>query len=227
MTVNIVIADQYTIIRRGVLSMINNMPTSEYGMDGVKLNIIGDTNSPNDINQYLTENRIDILLLGFSLKTQKTKNPISELDGASLVKWLANKFPQTKVIVLSPYRNNNIVRHVIQNGAAGYISRDTCEQGLWRAIAAVLNGETYIERSLMNSLFRNDCLMDSELSLRENDVLRMLCNGLSLTAISSKLNLSNKTVSAHKLKAMEKLGVKTDCHLFFLLSQIKTYDITI
>ncbi|HEI8868850.1 TPA: response regulator transcription factor [Serratia odorifera] len=227
MTVNIVIADEHTIIRRGVLSMIHSMSTTEYNMDNIDFNVVGDTDTPAELCNLLAQQRVDILFLGFSLKTQKTHNPISELDGVALVKWLAQKFPATRIVVLSPYRNSNIIRMVLQAGADGYISRETCERSLWRTIISVLNGEAYIERGLMDSLFRGDSLVGQELSPRENDVLRMMCRGLSLTAISAKMNLSNKTVSAHKLKAMEKLGVKTDCQLYCLLSQTRMFDIAI
>jgi len=226
MTINIVVADEHTIIRRGVVSMIHNMPTMDMSMSGINLNIAGDTDSPNELYNLLLKEKIDILFLGYSLRTKKSQNPISELDGTSLIKWLTKKFPDTRIVVMSPYRNRNIIRQVLQDGAVGYISRETCERTLWRTVSAVHNGETYIERGLIDTLFRGS-LTEEELTLRENDVLRMLCRGLSLTAISSKLNLSNKTVSAHKLKAMEKLGVKTDCQLYCLLSQTQMFDITI
>lgn len=227
MTVNIVVADQHTIIRRGISSMIHNMPATGFDKDGMAFNVLGDTDSPNEIFTLLSQNKVDILFLGFTLKTKKTHSPLSEMDGSSLVKWLANKFPETRIVVLSPFRNRNIIRQVLQDGAVGYISRETCERSIWRSIVAVYNGETYIERSLMDSLFRSYKPTEQELTLRENDVLRMLCSGLSLTTISKKMNLSNKTVSAHKLKAMEKLGVKNDCQLYCLLSQTQMFDIAI
>ncbi|EPF0317236.1 LuxR C-terminal-related transcriptional regulator [Enterobacter chuandaensis] len=227
MNVNIVIADQHTIIRRGVFSMIQNIPKSEYGMEETRFNVIGDTDTPGEIYTMLSQQKVDILFLGFSLKTRKSQNPLSELDGIPLIKWLVQHFPDTRIVVLSPYNNRNIIRQVLQDGAAGYISRETCERSLWRTIAAVCNGETYIERGLMNAFFRADPLSEQELTLRENDVLRMLCKGHSLSTISRQMNLSNKTVSAHKLKAMEKLGVKTDCQLYCLLSQMRIFDIAI
>lgn len=226
MTVNIIVADEHTIIRRGVLSMINNSSSKEGKLNGIDFKVIGDTDSPSEIYSMLSKNEVDILFLGFSLKKKKSQSPISDLDGVSLIKWLANKFPQTRIVVLSPYRNRNIIRQVLHDGAVGYISRETCERSLWRTIVAVRNGETYIERSLMDSMFRGGQVAEQELTLRENDVLRMLCRGQSLTTISSKMNLSNKTVSAHKLKAMEKLGVKTDCQLYCLLSQTQMFDIS-
>ncbi|WP_231566756.1 helix-turn-helix transcriptional regulator [Erwinia sp. 9145] len=90
-----------------------------------------------------------------------------------------------------------------------------------------MDEEVYIERGLMDSLLRRDTLAGQELTTRENDELRMLCRGLSLTAISEKMNLSNKTVSAHKLRAMEKPGVQSDCQLYCLLAETRMFDIAI
>ncbi|MEW5562010.1 response regulator transcription factor [Enterobacter asburiae] len=227
MSVNILIADEHTLIRRGMLSMINTMSAANTTMDNIEFNVIGDTDSPAELVSLLSHNRVDILFLGFTLNTRRTQSPVSELDGTALIKWLANKFPQTQIVVLSPYRNTNVIRMALEAGARGYISRETCERMLWRAMTAVLDGEVYIERGLMDSLFRRDTLAGQELTTRENDVLRMLCRGLSLTAISSKMNLSNKTVSAHKLRAMEKLGVESDCQLYCLLAQTRMFDIAI
>ncbi|WP_345828066.1 response regulator transcription factor [Erwinia sp. HDF1-3R] len=227
MSFNILIADEHTLIRRGILSMINTMSAENATFDATHFNIVGETDSPLELVSLLSHQHVDILFLGFTLNTRRSQSPVSELDGTALVKWLARKFPETRIVLLSPYRNNTIIRMALEAGAKGYISRNTCERMLWRAITTVLDGEVYIERGLMDSLFRRDAPDSQELTLRENDVLRMLCRGLSLTAISGKMNLSIKTISAHKLRAMQKLGVQTDCQLYCLLAQTRMFDIAI
>ncbi|WP_345828069.1 response regulator transcription factor [Erwinia sp. HDF1-3R] len=224
MSVNILIADEHTLIRRGILSMINTMSAGNAAMEDIHFNVIGDTDSSTELVSLLSHQHVDILFLGFSMNSH---SPVSELNGTELVKWLAREYPETRIVVLSPYRNSNIIRMTLEAGAKGYISRDTCERMLWRAITTVLNGEVYIERGLMDSLLRRDTLVGQELTSREVDVLRMLCRGLSLTTISAIMTLSNKTVSAHKLRAMEKLGVQTDCQLYCLLAQTRMFNIAI
>ena len=80
----------------------------------------------------------------------------------------------------------------LEAGAKAYISRDTCEKTLSRTLTSVINGEVYIERELMHSLFQTGAQTEQELSPREIDVLRMLCKGMSLTEIARQLHLSNK-----------------------------------
>ncbi|AOT41810.1 LuxR C-terminal-related transcriptional regulator [Enterobacter ludwigii] len=228
MKVRIAIADEHTIIRRGVLSMITNMPSlSSDGSPRPEFCIQGDTASPSELLSLLAQYPVDILFLGFSLATSQTINPLNGMDGVLLIKWLSRKYPQLKIIVLSPYKNTQLIRMSLEAGAKAYISRDTCEKTLSRTLASVINGEVYIERELMHSLFQTGGQTRQELSPREIDVLRMLCKGMSLTEIARQLHLSNKTVSAHKLRAMEKLGVNSDCQLYCLLAKTQMFDIAI
>jgi two-component system, NarL family, captular synthesis response regulator RcsB len=230
MKARIVIADEHTIIRRGVMSMITNMlPAANESLEKPDFTVLGDTASPSELMSLLSHNQVDILFLGFSLSTHLSQNPISGMDGVSLIKWISRKYPAMKIVVISPFKNTLLIRMALEAGAKGYISRDTCEKTLLRTLNSVLNGEVYIERELMDSMFRRDnhAMGGAELSPREIDVLRMLCKGLSLTDISVQMNLSNKTVSAHKLRAMDKLGVKSDCQLYCLMAKTQMFDIAI
>ena len=181
MKAKIVIADEHTIIRRGVMSMIANMHSADsMNPERRDFTVLGDTDSPSKLMTLLTKNEIDILFLGFSLLTRTSQNPLSGMDGVPLIKWIMCKYPTLKIIVLSPFKNKQLVQMTLEAGAKAYISRDTCEITLDRALNAVMNGESYIERDLMESLFRRE-MSGQELTPREIDVLRMLCKGLSLT----------------------------------------------
>ncbi|WP_434745181.1 LuxR C-terminal-related transcriptional regulator [Candidatus Pantoea rara] len=228
MSINIAIAHEHTIIRRGVMSMIMNapaLPSDSFSRPEIK--VTGDTASPSGLISLLTEQTVDILFLGFSLATTPGPNPISGMDGVLLIKWLNRKYPKLKMIVLSPYKNTQLIRMTLEAGAKAYISRDTCEKTLSRTLSSVINDEVYIERELMNALFQNNNQASRELSPREIDVLRMMCQGLNLTQIAQQMNLSNKTVSAHKLRAMEKLNVSNDCQLYCVLAKTQAFDIAI
>lgn len=228
MQARIVIADEHTIIRRGVSSMIGAMrPAAHEPLGQHELTVLGDTDSPQTLMSLLAHNHVDLLFLGFSLSTLAGQNPLSALDGVPLIKWISRKYPALKIVVLSPFKNAQLIRQTLEAGARAYISRDSCEKTLSRVLGAVLGGEVYIEPHLVDALFRRDTLEGQELSPREIDVLRLLCKGLSLTAISAQMNLSNKTVSAHKLRAMEKLGVKSDCQLYCLMAKSQMFDIAI
>ncbi|WLI78759.1 response regulator transcription factor [Kosakonia sp. H02] len=225
MSINILIADEHTIIRRGMTSMINSLKASNINTERLDIEVVGDTHEQAELLNILANKQVDLLFLGYGLNIVKTGSPLSELDGIALVKWISSRYPKTKIIFLSPYNNTNLVRIALEAGAKGYISRNTSERTLWRAMTTVLMEEVYIERGLMDSLFRRDAITPQELSTRESEVLRLLCRGLSLTTISKRMNISIKTVSAHKLRAMAKLNVRTDCQLYCLLFQTRMFDI--
>lgn len=224
----VVIADEHMIIRRGVMSMITGMSsTTSYNISGSEFIVSGDVSSAPELLKLIAHTQIDILFMGYSLAIQPGTDPLSSMDGIMLIKWLNRKYPDLKIVVLSPFKNSQIIRMALEAGAKGYISRDTCEKTLNRTLTAVANGEVYIERQLMKSLFSQDKNNEPELSPRETDVLRMLCKGLSLSEIAKMMHLSNKTVSAHKLRAMSKLGVNNDCQLYCLISKTQLFDISI
>jgi two-component system capsular synthesis response regulator RcsB len=111
-------------------------------------------------------------------------------------------------------------------GATGYISMDICEKTLERVIVSVLNNEVYVEKGMMKSLFQGGDRSGKDVSLKEMEVLRLLCKGLNLTSIANRMNLSIKTVSAHKLRAMSKLDVDSDCQLYCLLTETKLFNVS-
>lgn len=228
MRINIVIADELRLVRKGVVSLINSMHYGEkLSNDSTEgYHIIADTSTPNELVNILASNDVDLLILGYSLSTKENSNPISSLDGYALIKWLARKYPNLKIIVISPYKHPSLMRTILEMGATGYISMDICEKTLERVIISVLNNEVYIEKGMMKSLFQSTNCSNKEVSLREMEVLRLLCKGLNLTSIANRMNLSIKTVSAHKLRAMGKLEVSSDYQLYCLLSETRLFNVS-
>lgn len=228
MAIKIAIADEHTIIRRGVYAMIMDHQPSLYENEAQPtFSLTGEAATTPELLTMLAQQSPDILLLGYTLTASRQHSPQSGLDGLALLKWLKQSYPALKVVVLSSYKNPLLIRLALEAGAKGYLSRSIGEKLLHEALVAVNNGEVYVERSLMNTLFSANSAAPEALSARETDVLRLLCKGLSLTTISIRMHLSIKTVSAHKIRAMEKLGVKNDCQLYCLLARSRMFDIAI
>jgi len=224
MSINIVVAEELQLVRKGICCLINKMVNLNAGSSPALPPHVVDTGSPGELVTLLAANRIDLLILGYSLNTQASGKPISTLDGYGLIKWLARKYPLLKIIVISPYKHSAIMRAILDMGAAGYITMNSCEKTLEQAIVAVMNNDIYVENGLMKALFKGGDLSGKEMSLREMEVLRLLLKGLSFNDIAEQMNLSPKTVSAHKLRAMSKLEVHSDCELYCLLTQIRLFN---
>lgn len=229
MQANIAIAIEKKLIRCGIKSMIGNMHGGKLntGVTSSHVNIVGDISTPSELINLLTNNSVDLLLLGYSLDTQdnNSNNPLASMDGYALTKWLVKKYPRLKIVIISPYKHTRLIRMMLELGVAGYISMDVSEKTLERMISAVLNNEVYVEQHLMKTLFNNNELEAKDITTKESEVLRLLCKGLNLTNIATRMNLSIKTVSAHKQRAMSKLGVNSDCQLYCLLTKTQLFDI--
>lgn len=225
MHINIVVADEFQLVRKGIVSLIGNMYGIERLENKSSFNILADVATPNELVNILASNPVDLLILGYSLRTQDNNNPIAALDGYALIKWLTLKYPELKIIAISPYQHPQLVRKVLELGVVGYISLNVSEKVLERAILSAVNNEVYVEKGMMKTLFKGGDLNGKPVSLREMEVLRLLCQGHNLTSIASRMNLSVKTVSAHKLRAMGKLDVTSDGQLFFLLAETRLFNL--
>lgn len=226
--IKITIADECTIVRRGMFSMLMHMPAVTLSPSlQYEFTFTEDAATPTALFSLLSKQMPDVLFLGYSLATYQSQNPLSGMDGLGMVKWVHHHFPHLNILVLSPFKHTLLIRKVLEAGARAYLSRNLSEQTLQQALQSVLSGEVFIERELMTCMFQQGEKAHEALSPREIDVLRMLCKGLSLNDISRYMHLSNKTVSAYKLKAMGKLGVQNDCQLYGLLVKTQMFDIAI
>ena len=223
MNVRIAIADEHTIIRRGVHTMIvNSNARFTDATSPFNLTVAGEAASTNELLTLLAQEKPDILLLGYTLIAS-----LNDMEGLTLVKWLAHHYPTLKVMILSPDTNPLMIRLALEAGARAYLSRHTSEKVLRQALQSVIEGEVFVEHALMNTLFQKGKTTTDALSPRETEVLRLICKGLNLTDISRRMHLSIKTVSAHKMRAMEKLGVKNGCQLYCLLAKTRMFDIVL
>lgn len=215
MTIKMVIADEHTVIRRGICAMIADNAS-------LGLSFCGEAASTSELLALLARESPAILLLGYTLR-----DPQNGMEGLGLVKWLTRHYPSLQVMMLSPDTNPLLIRLALEAGAKAWLSRHSDERILSQALQSVIEGEVYVERTLMNALFQGGKMTNEALSARETDVLRLICKGLSLTDISRRMHLSIKTVSAHKMRAMDKLGVKNSCQLYCLLAKTRMFDIAL
>lgn len=227
MTVKFAIADENPIFRRGLYAIIVDQLATNLSLHSLSFTLAGEADATSALVEMLAQETPDILLLGYHLRTSQGPHPACGMDGLALLKWITRQYPLLKVIMVSPYSNPQLIRAALKAGAHGYITRNVSEKRLIQALVTVAGGEMYIERSTINAFFQSGKQSADELSPREMDVLRLLCRGLPLVAIARQMHLSIKTVSAHKLRAMEKLHVASDCHLYCLLTTTRMFDIAI
>src|SRR5579883_2889407 len=107
MSINIVIVEDSTLVRKGLVSIINNFTERFGGVAGYasttnEFQVVADVSTPKELYAVLTSEKVDIVLLDYTLDVAETQgNPINAMDGQSLIKWLRKQYPDTALIVVS------------------------------------------------------------------------------------------------------------------------------
>lgn len=137
------------------------------------------------------------------------------MNGLEATKCLRAICPQTKVLILTVHEKKEFIREMIQSGARGYVRKNTPPAELALAIESVHRGEVYFMPDVAQAFFREYVLnagrmedsSPKRLSKREQEVLRLIVDGLANKEIADRLQLSVRTAEKHRQRIMEKLGI--------------------
>jgi two-component system, NarL family, response regulator NreC len=197
----IVIADDHAVVRSGFSMILNYQPDME---------VIATAADGLEAYAMVARHRPDVLLMDLSM-------PPGE-SGLIATGKISSEFPDTKIIILTMYDDEDYLFHVLKNGAAGYVLKNAPDDELLSAIRMVHSGGTYIHPQMATSLVREFIKKDrgsaeqdpfNSLSQREVEILPLIAKGFGNKEIAEKLYVSVKTVEAHKAKIMEKLNLKS------------------
>ncbi|HLU21250.1 response regulator [Lederbergia graminis] len=197
----IVIADDHAVVRSGFTMILNLQEDME---------VVGTAADGIEAHRQVAKYEPDILLLDLSM-------PPGE-SGLIAVGKISEDFPNTKIIILTMYDDEEYLFHALKNGAHGYVLKNSPDDELLKAIRTVYNGETYINPKMATSLVREFVKNDQNvvendpykvLSKRELEILPLVAKGYGNKEIAEMLFISVKTVEAHKAKIMEKLHLKS------------------
>ncbi len=199
----IVIADDHAVVRTGFSMILNfqeDMEVVDTAAEGV------------EAYQKVMQHRPDVLIMDLSM-------PPGE-SGLIATSKIMESFPETKILILTMYDDDEYLFHVLRNGAKGYILKNAPDEQLISAVRTVYRGDTYIDPKMTTSLvneFVNHSEKDGKntndpfriLSKRELEVLPLIAKGYGNKDIAEKLFISVKTVEAHKTHIMQKLELKS------------------
>jgi DNA-binding NarL/FixJ family response regulator len=162
----------------------------------------------------------DLILLDIGLEGRSGLDVLEEIKGFC---------PETPVLILSMYPENEFGIRCLRLGAAGYINKQSAPEQLVQAVSQALAGGRYITPALaellaVEMLRESQKLPHETLSNRELEVLRLIAQGRSLKAIADSLNLSIKTVGTYHTRLMEKMGMTSDVQLTRYALQKKLVD---
>ncbi len=198
--IRVVIADDHTLVREGLKQLLR----AAGGID-----VIGEARDGHDVLKAIRESDFDVLLLDMSMPGK---------SGMELIKQVKSEKPRLRILVLSMHQEHQYAVRAIKSGASGYLTKDSASTQLVSAIEKVAGGGAFIsaevaEQLALGAMPQSEGLPHTALSDREYQVFQMLVSGQAVTAIAAVLNLSVKTVSTHKARLMEKMGIDNQAEL--------------
>lgn len=206
--IRIMIADDHTIMRSGLKQLIE--------FDS-RLHVTAEAENGGQVLESLRTLEVDLILLDMSMPG---------ISGEDLIARIHGHYPKLPILVLSMHNEPQIAQRALRAGASGYLTKDHNAETLLAAINKVANGGRYLDPRIAEHLaFANAEQRENgldNLSDREFQVLRLLAEGLSVNQIAERLAISNKTVSTHKTRLMEKMGFNCNADIirFALTEQL-------
>jgi DNA-binding NarL/FixJ family response regulator len=192
--IRVLIADDHAVLREGLRSFLELQP-------GIQ--IVGDASDGAEAVALAERLRPAVVLMDLVMP---------KLDGVEAMRKLRERVPDTRVIILTSYIDDDRLLPAIRAGAAGYLLKNAEPQELARAIRAADAGEALIDPSVAARLVErlaDDDERDQLQSLtpREREVLELIGRGFSNKRIALELSLAEKTVKTHVTHVLSKLGV--------------------
>ena len=140
-----------------------------------------------------------------------------KMNGLKTTTEIKRLFPQVKILVFTRHSDSGFVQQLFRAGASGYVLKQSASADLPRALRIVAAGSTYLDPAVTSKVVNGyvgkqmvpATAPKTELSEREEEVLRMIAWGYSNKEISAHLNISVKTVEAHKTNSMKKLDCRS------------------
>ncbi|MFA7279959.1 MAG: response regulator transcription factor [Sterolibacterium sp.] len=199
--IRILMADDHGIMREGLKQLFALVED---------LAVVGEAINGGQVIDAVRKGGFDLLLLDMNMPG---------ISGVELIERVLSQQPKLPILVLSMQNEPQIVKRTLKAGAAGYVTKDSNPDRLLAAIYKVAGGGRYIDPVVAEQLVfevGNDngaAPRHEQLTNREFQILKLLANGMGVNQIAAMLSISNKTVSTHKARLMEKMAMKTSAEL--------------
>ena len=190
----VLIVDDHSVVREGLRVFLQLQ-------DGIE--VAGEAGDGEEALEQALALRPDVILMDLVMP---------KLDGVAAMRELRARVPESRVIVLTSFLDDERLLPAIQAGAAGYLLKNSEPAELVRAIRAAHGGETIIDPTVASRLVQaiadgRRSAADQALTRREREVLELIARGRSNKRIAFELGISEKTVKTHVGHVLAKLGV--------------------
>lgn len=194
----IILADDHSFVRLGLVQIL----TDEY--PAIEIKQVGDGES---LVKEVTLNDWDLVISDLDMPG---RSGLEALQQIKLIK------PDLPVLILSIYTEDLYAVRVLKAGASGYMNKNAAPEELITAVNRIISGRKYITSEIAEKLLIQTEVQKNlyeDLSNREFEIFKKLAQGKTTTQIADELFLALTTVSTHRHRIMEKLGLHTNSDL--------------
>ncbi|TET22221.1 MAG: response regulator transcription factor [Candidatus Stahlbacteria bacterium] len=201
--IRVLLVDDHTVVRKGIRALLEQEKDIE---------VVGEAEDGLKGVQACIEYAPDVVILDMAL-------PL--LSGVEVARKIREKLPETRILILSMYDDEEYIMDSFKVGVSGYILKDVVVSDLVAALRSVYRGSTFLSPSVSEKLRRqlqegpprSSRYGPAKLTARERQILKLIADGYTSRQISEILKISFKTVQTHRAHIMEKLGVHSTAEL--------------
>jgi two-component system, NarL family, invasion response regulator UvrY len=200
--IRVFIADDHAVVREGLKQIVS---------EHADMTVVGEAANGNAVLEFAREGACDLVLLDLAMPGR---------DGLDTLEQLKLLRPRLPVLVLSVYPEDQYAVRLLRAGAAGYLTKESAPEQLVAAIRKVSRGGRYVSEALGERLAgllggAGDRPPHELLSDREYRVMLLLASGKTVAEVAEVLNLSVKTISTYRTRALQKMHLRNNAELSF------------
>jgi DNA-binding NarL/FixJ family response regulator len=197
--ITVLLADDHTVVRQGLRMLLETEPD---------ITVVGEAETGRQALQMVKKLRPDVVVMDIGMP---------QLNGLEATRLILKDAPDTRVLVLSAYSDDDYVHQLTEAGAAGYLLKQTAAADLIKGVREVRRGNAFFSPAILKRILQNyrQAFLRSipvregsnPLTSREAEVVQLIAEGKANKQIAPELGISIKTVEKHRQLAMNKLNI--------------------